>query len=317
MSATSALDPIRYLECRPSFCHGSSGMSEPDAPGPPPPGVKSSHGWRSIWGIIAIGAAAAWILLIVLVAAFDSSDDSTQVSATTTEQTTAEAAAPTTTEQTTTEQTTTKEVTTAEAETTTEEEAAPPPTPVEKAPPPIVLKGTGARVETVNLSKDSPAVVAALHRGTSNFVLELVSPGGGSELLVNEIGNYSGEVAYADAAAGRYRLRVTADGQWTVTISQPVPKPRDKVVPATFSGRGSDVIKIRAEDDLQPIVDSRHRGQSNFVVYLIGYGDSSGQELLVNEIGNYSGQTLVNNMPAGSYLLSVQADGSWSVKFSP
>jgi hypothetical protein len=39
--------------------------------------------------------------------------------------------------------------------------------------------------------------------------------------------------------------------------------------------------------------------------------------LLVNEIGNYSGQTLVNEMPQGHYLLAVQADGPWTVKFSP
>ena len=70
-------------------------------------------------------------------------------------------------------------------------------------------------------------------------------------------------------------------------------------------------------DDLQPVVDATHRGQANFVVYLIGLGDVSGEQLVVNEIGNYSGQTLVDSMPEGTYLLEVMADGTWSVKFTP
>ena len=199
-------------------------------------------------------------------------------------------------------------------ETTTTEDVEPPPPPVERAPRPITLRGQGARVETIQLAKDSPVIVQATHRGSANFVIELV--GAGTELLVNEIGNYSGRVAYADAAAGRYRVKITADGPWTIKFTQPVPTPTAKLVPGTFSGRGPDVLKVRTEEDLQPIVDVRHRGQANFVVELIGYGDSSGSELLVNEIGNYSGQTLVDDMPQGSYLLAVQADGPWTVKFT-
>jgi hypothetical protein len=206
-------------------------------------------------------------------------------------------------------------------------QAAPPPPPPRPPPPPLVPKttrpillyGRGAKVKTIRLTADGPIVVNARHRGFSNFALEFVGANG-SELLVNEIGNYKGEVAYADALAGRYRLKISADGYWGIIISQPFPQqggPRARPVPGTFSGRGSHVVRIRAEDDLQPVVTVQHRGRSNFVVELIGYGDTSGNELLINEIGNYSGQTLVNDMPAGSYLLSVQADGRWKVRFSP
>ena len=120
-----------------------------------------------------------------------------------------------------------------------------------------------------------------------------------------------------DTPAVRARPRPAPTIVLPPTEAQPVPKPRDKVVPATISGRGADVVKIRAEEDLQPIVTSTHRGQSNFIVHLIGYGDTSGEQYLVNEIGNYSGETIVENMPAGSYLLWVQADGPWTIKFSP
>jgi hypothetical protein len=160
--------------------------------------------------------------------------------------------------------------------------AAPPPPPppaVEQAPKPIVLRGSGAKVETIRLTKDSPVVFAAVHNGSSNFIVHLVGPGT-DESLINEIGSWSGEVLYAEAAAGRYRLPIQADGSWTFVITQPVPKPRDRRVPGMMSGQGSRVLKIRADDDLQPIVRARHRGQSNFIVHLNGYGDTTGEESL-------------------------------------
>jgi hypothetical protein len=135
--------------------------------------------------------------------------------------------------------------------------------------------------------------------------------------MINTIGNYAGKVAYADAVAGRYRVAIQADGPWTISISQPVPKPRDKLLPGSIAGRGSDVVKVRVDADLQPVVAAQHRGQSNFIAELVGYADTSGSELLFNEIGNYNGETLVSEMPAGSYLVAVQADGEWSIQFSP
>jgi hypothetical protein len=50
-----------------------------------------------------------------------------------------------------------------------------------------------------------------------------------------------------------------------------------------------------------------HSGSSNFAVK--AYGDSS--RLLVNEIGKYSGETL---LPSGTVLLEVEADGNWTLE---
>ena len=168
----------------------------------------------------------------------------------------------------------------------------------------------------MRLAKDSPAILHATHRGSSNFVVELVGPGE-TDLLVNEIGNYGGQVPIADAATGRYRVKVAADGSWGLRFTQPVPSPRAKQMPGTISGRGPRVVPIRTEEDLQPIIAVRHRGASNFVVEIIGYGETTGSELLVNEIGNYAGETLIDELPAGPYLLAVQADGAWRIRFSP
>ncbi len=50
-----------------------------------------------------------------------------------------------------------------------------------------------------------------------------------------------------------------------------------------------------------------HRGSSNFIVK--AYTADSG-ELLVNEIGNYSGEQI---MPAGTVLVEILADGAWTI----
>jgi hypothetical protein len=275
-------------------------VTEPAAP--PPRGAGNLWRRRSLLGkiFLVLGALfAAFVLLIILVAIFAPGDESDKNSA--------QPAPP------------------ASPPPPPPEEPPPPPEPPPPAPPPapqaprpVVIGGRGTKVATIRLAKNSPAVVTARHRGSSNFVVELVSPGagGGSDLLINEIGNYSGQVALDEAEAGRYRVPVTADGPWTIRFTQPVPTPAAKRVPGTVRGRGSRVVQIRSSQDLQPVIDVRHRGRSNFVVDLIGYGDTSGTELLVNEIGNYSGQSLLNDMPEGSYLLAVQADGPWTVKFS-
>jgi hypothetical protein len=57
------------------------------------------------------------------------------------------------------------------------------------------------------------------------------------------------------------------------------------------------------------VVTAFHSGQSNFIVHLVGAGN---EEFLINEIGRYHGQTLMDSLPRGSYLLYVQADGAWT-----
>ena len=49
-----------------------------------------------------------------------------------------------------------------------------------------------------------------------------------------------------------------------------------------------------------------HTGSSNFAV--LSYGDS--QDLLINEIGRYTGEVLI---PAGTSVLEIEADGAWSI----
>lgn len=177
-----------------------------------------------------------------------------------------------------------------------------------------LVEGSGARVVNVNLTDTGPVIVESSHNGGSNYVLRLVG-NGLEELLVNEIGSYSGSVAVDDAAPGRYRLSVEADGSWSIRYRQPRPLGGEPALLRTFKGSGPEVIQVRAPEDLQPIITASNSGSSNFVVRLIAYGDEvSGAELLFNEIGPYDGQT-ITNVPSGDYLLAVEAEGSWSVRF--
>ncbi|CAN5145030.1 hypothetical protein BH20GEM2_BH20GEM2_21500 [soil metagenome] len=199
------------------------------------------------------------------------------------------------------------------AETEEEEQAEPPPPP---APPPQPrgLTGSGSAVENVRLRQDAPLVVGATHSGSANFIVELVPRRGGSDqLLINEIGSYTGEVAYADASAGRYRITVEADGAWQLNLAQPQPRPSAARLPGRIRGEGSTVTLILTEQDFQAVVSARHRGQSNFIVEIIGHGDLTGSELLFNEIGNFEGETLTE-LPAGGFLVAVQADGRWTLR---
>jgi hypothetical protein len=204
------------------------------------------------------------------------------------------------------------------APTTTQEQATPPPaspsaapptttTPEAPAPgaPPEQYSGAGASV--VTLSATDPRILTISHNGGSNFVVYSVDAQGQDiDLLVNEIGSYSGVLPLnfmdgAEAAA----LKIEADGQWNVT-SAPLSSAPSWDGNAPFSAEGAAVVWVAgAAEGLTPVTLT-HQGESNFVA--IGYGD--GQSLLVNEIGAYTGETL---LPAGTLVLTVEADGPWSI----
>ena len=61
-----------------------------------------------------------------------------------------------------------------------------------------------------------------------------------------------------------------------------------------------------AVEGLTPVTIS-NTGKSNFVVQAYS---ATGADLLVNEIGNYKGTTL---LPSGTILLEVNSAGSWSI----
>ena len=186
------------------------------------------------------------------------------------------------------------------------------------------MTGVGQQVKTIRLREAGALIVKGTHQGGSNFIVDLVPRGGGefdSNGLYNEIGTYTGQTVVADADEGRYRIKVVADGPWKLTFSQPSPPQSARsITKGTIKGTGAKVVKVRAEDDAQLLVNATHRGDANFIAELVPYGPDAGDaflgtESLFNEIGNFKGETLIEELSYGDYLLHVQADGAWSFKF--
>jgi len=180
----------------------------------------------------------------------------------------------------------------------------------------VTISGHGSRVVTIRLARNSPLVVTGFHNGQSNFIVRVVGSGTNAYVF-NEIGVYRGQAAVPDIKAGRFRVAVQADGSWTLGFAQPMPPRKARLIPGTISGQGARVVAVRSTRHMQPIVTATHRGESNFIVQMIGYGNTSGQAYVFNEIGNFHGQTLMDDLPRGTYLLYVQGDGPWTLRFSP
>jgi hypothetical protein len=154
-------------------------------------------------------------------------------------------------------------------------------------------------------AQELPTVATITHQGDSNFaVVSYIGPEQ-SDLLVNEIGTYSGTVYIAP---GVDNLEITADGQWTVA--------RSFVDGATqwdgttdISGDGDSVVVLTGGSFGTTTI--RNQGESNFAI--VAY-DEFGEylDLLVNEIGDYEGEVL---LPVEDpIVLAINAvGGSWSM----
>lgn len=171
---------------------------------------------------------------------------------------------------------------------------------------PLAFKGRGDKLVKFKIPEDAAAVAVLTHAGSSNFVVTSVDGSGGmNDLLVNEIGRYKGTRLF-DADQHSAALKIEADGAWTLAI-KPITQARAWNLSASASGTGDDVLRITGSVDGLAASTIRHSGQSNFVVTAYS---ASGRDLLVNEIGKYSGEVQI---PSGLVLLEVEADGKWSI----
>ena len=181
----------------------------------------------------------------------------------------------------------------------------PPPPPVlpgEFAP--FTLSGSGSSVPGLTIPGDKRAILEISYSGPSNFAI--VSYGPGDEyldLLVNEIGNYSGRrpVNFSiDQFNGPVRyLEITASGSWTINVLPP------SHAHTEWGGFGDDVVAITPSSANRPM-SIIHNGSSNFYVW--SYSNTRRLDLEVNEIGGFSGTVLLD---AGASYLEIGADGSW------
>ncbi len=173
----------------------------------------------------------------------------------------------------------------------------------------IKLSGSGNKVPKFTIPEDAAAIATITNKGSANFVVtSLAADGSANALLVNVIGSYSGTVLF-DTSLGEHSvaLQVESNGSWTITI-KPLGSARTWDPSAALAGKGDDVVVVSPAITGLATATITYKGSANFVV--TAYSSSGGTDLLVNEIGNYSGESAI---PDGTFLLQVEADGNWTV----
>jgi hypothetical protein len=150
--------------------------------------------------------------------------------------------------------------------------------------------------------------------GSSNFIVWLKDQNGNDvDLLVNEIGKYTGGRCISVPATANYLMTVTADSSWQIHVTQPRPTGAPGV-PQTFTGTSDNHSGFFTLHAGAASFAMSYGGDSNFIIWLY---NSAGQqvELLENEIGPRNDSNVVS-VPAGIYVMDIQGIGGWSVTVS-
>ena len=158
----------------------------------------------------------------------------------------------------------------------------------------------------------SGGILSFSHSGSGNVSITTYDVNGGYlDLLVNEIGNYSGNSLFGVwVGEGVEEFEISADGSWDFTLKS-VSSGAKKVSGTSVSGKGDEVINATSVCEYNKIEVS-HNGSSNFSVWGIAPKGIFSQDLLINEIGSYSG---VVRLPEDFELLVINADGNWQINF--
>ncbi len=171
------------------------------------------------------------------------------------------------------------------------------------------VSGSGDDIVDFEL-KSGLALFELSHAGDSNFIVHLV--GDDDEAYVaNEIGAYSGIVAVEVEETGTHTLEVRADGDWTAQVLvTDIAKSFPKAIEGASAGVSS-VFPMKRNERRKVAVS--HRGSDNFIVHLADARSGEDIDLLANEIGDYDGNVLVKAEDASYYVITVEADGEWSI----
>lgn len=176
--------------------------------------------------------------------------------------------------------------------------------PLESEAAPQAFTGTSDQVVTLSAPRDYAVVNFSCPSCKGNVVVK-----SDEELLVNEIGRYTGKTLYGMSGGSSMspltRLQVNARGPWTLTVGG-LSTARQVTSPPA-NGTGDDVLLISSPKDVATL---SHTGESNFVVQAAT--EQGGTDLVVNEIGRYNG-TVMLPADGGAMLMAVTADGAWTL----
>jgi voltage-gated potassium channel Kch len=171
---------------------------------------------------------------------------------------------------------------------------------------PLTKSGTGDAVIKIPGGLTDARIVTSSHSGSANYVIEtLDSQGADLDLLVNTIGAYKGTVLMVPSSSVA-AFKITADGAWTFQLRDVRAAQRWSGA-SPVSGAGDQVLVVPGGTSGLTTVKISNTGEGNFVVYAT---DSSDRNLVVNEIGHWTG---TEALPDGTVAVDVLSDGKWSI----
>jgi hypothetical protein len=171
----------------------------------------------------------------------------------------------------------------------------------------IKVSGNGDKVPKFTKPENLAALVTFKFSGRGNFAVWSISEDGTrNDLLVNTIDAYNGTVLF-DLNSNSVAFSVESSGKWTGVIKS-VDKARRWSSVVVTSGSGDDVLLLENPTIGLKTIQIMNAGRGNFAVW--SYTADGSADLLVNEIGNYSGEVLVADQ---TVLLAIESDSNWAL----
>jgi hypothetical protein len=198
-----------------------------------------------------------------------------------------------------------------------------------EAPPPFTVEGRGPMKRSITVPNEYRPVII-LARWPKRSILEVRIHGEGLDRLKGESGAFlfdgpGGATATPGIASGDYEFAVKGTkGPWGLQFSEPDPDAESLAMLEEPIGYQYDAVVILRLEEATAL-QWEMQSDALFMPHLLGYGDAEGAEL---QLGVSTGDGLLleptdrgfrsdGAMPAGDYLLVVDADGNWVVTFSP
>jgi hypothetical protein len=193
---------------------------------------------------------------------------------------------------------------------------------------PVVVQGRGPTTRTITVPADlRPLVLSA--RYPKGDVLTANVRGSGFERLPETTGALvfdspkTGETAVLAIAQGRYELRVKGTkGAWVLRFSEPDPAASTtSLVGERISGSGDTVRAVHLDQETELLWEMQTDGLF-LLGQLLGYGEAEGAAQFLGILqGGFlfqpgdRGLRTDAPLPAGNYLLVIDADRQWEFTF--
>ncbi|NWJ97745.1 MAG: hypothetical protein HXX20_18345 [Chloroflexi bacterium] len=184
---------------------------------------------------------------------------------------------------------------------------------------PISLTGSGSKVIKDLKLNAGVARLTMDYKGQGNFIVTLLSAEGNTiDLPVNTIGNYQGSQYIPISQSGSYVLEIKATDSWKIDvegIQLVLQGAADSPKLGTYNGRGDKAIVMHIPNSGLATFKMTHKGKTNFIVSILSPQNGSAIALLVNAIGNYTGEK-AEKVDSGDFLVNIKADGDWTIELS-